>query len=59
MQARDVRRHCIDSFMIFRITLDETIANTYFSAPIYCSRQLNTRNEERFKNNLRMKSPKN
>ena len=30
----------LDSFMFFRILLDETIANMYYLAPFYCSGQL-------------------
>ena len=63
-QGRHVRGHCTDSFRFFRIPLDETITNTYFLAPFYCSRQLNhclemSMNKNNFKNKLRLKSPKN
>ena len=37
MQARFVRGLCIESFKFFRIPLGETITNTYFLAPFYCS----------------------
>ena len=39
-QDRDVRGRSMDSFMFFRIPLDEKIANTCFLAHFYYSGQL-------------------
>ena len=39
-QAGEIHGRCIDSFKFFRIPPDETMANAYFLALFYCSRQL-------------------